>query len=156
MSKKNKTFDYTQIYELIQLKAIESILTNNLEYFERKVRRWYSKTFSTPLKETFKIPWAEVLLHYYESVLEEKDYNEVYELAASEYIPELAKEREIQDKEFEKYLIEEQKQNLEDKAKREGKDPQKSQSLKSEVSSEDEESKPEPITDLNMTFDDDI
>ena len=110
--------DTTKVYESIQLEAIEGFLLKSFEFFERKVRRWYSKNFSTPLKDTHHIPWEEILLNYYEDAIDSRDYNEILEMAMSDYIPEFAKIKEIEDAEFDRELEEEQKQTIKKKAQK--------------------------------------
>ena len=100
------------IYQAIQLEAIDGYLNNSIDFFERKVRRWFSRAFSTPLLETYKISWELILLHYYENSLENKSYNEVYELACQEYLPEITKQKEAEDEEFIKQLEKEQEDTL--------------------------------------------
>ena len=105
----------TSIYQALQIKAIFGMLNKTDIYFFRKICRWYSEKFNTPLHEVMKgdiITWDEVLLHYYESQFEEIGYNNVYELACEEYIPELADHREQENIEFAKALEEEQKETL--------------------------------------------
>lgn len=47
-------------------------------YQSRKILRWYSQTFFTPLHEAYKLPFVDVLTHYYEAQAEanagDKDY----------------------------------------------------------------------------------
>lgn len=45
--------------------------TPDPEFFLRKVFRWYSKTFVTPLDEVEDLPLADVLRHFYEYHFEE-------------------------------------------------------------------------------------
>lgn len=116
--KKKEIITKAVVYEQLQLDAIEGKLTNNFKFFERKVRRWYSKNFSTPLHETFNLAWDDILLHYYESALEDRDYNEIYE-AAIEYIPELQRAREEEDEELNRELEAEQEETLARKRQRE-------------------------------------
>jgi len=107
----NKT-KINMIYQAIQLESIDGYLNNSIDFFERKVRRWFSRAFSTPLLETYKISWELILLHYYENSLENKSYNEVYELACQEYLPEITKQKEAEDEEFIKQLEKEQEDTL--------------------------------------------
>ena len=91
------------IYEKIQTEAIFNVLNKTDLYFFRKICRWYSKTFSTLLKYGLDgkiIQWDEILLHYYESQMENMEYNQVYNIAVEEYLPELSDEREIEDQAF--------------------------------------------------------
>jgi hypothetical protein len=95
-----------------QLLAIEGRLTNTLDAFERRVRRWFSKEHSTAYLDTFKLPWDELLLHYYESNLANKSYNEVFDLAVDEYLPEFVEKAEEDDKAFADSLLKEQEAAL--------------------------------------------
>jgi len=62
--------------------------------------------------ECKEVQWDEILTHYYENQMEEIGYNQVFELAVRDYIPELAAEAEEEDKEFAKSLVKEQKASL--------------------------------------------
>jgi hypothetical protein len=115
---------------LLQLEAIEGNLTKSFPYFERKIKRWYSKTFSTPLHEVNELPWDWILLNYYEDAIENQSYNEVFDLAVREYLPEFVKEIEDEDEEFANSLVEEQRRTLRAK-----KEKEQRQSLDKEVGS---------------------
>ena len=103
------------IYEALQTEVISDILNQSDMNFFRKVCRWYSTTFHTPLHivmECREVQWDEVLTHYYESQMEELGYNQVFDIATKEYIPELAAEFEEENKEFARALVKEQKATL--------------------------------------------
>ena len=105
----------TTIYEALQTEVIADILTHSDMNFFRKVCRWYSTTFHTPLDQVINgdiMQWDEILLHYYETQMEGIGYNEVYEVATKEYIPELAEQYEEENREFAKALVKEQKETL--------------------------------------------
>jgi primosomal protein N' len=106
--KKIRNLNPAVVTQNAQLKALESVLLKTHEFFERKVRRWFSKQYSTPYMDTFNIPWEELLLHYYEAGIENLTYNEVYDLAVSEYLPEFIDQAEEEDEEFAKALQDEQ------------------------------------------------
>lgn len=106
--KKIRNLNPAVVTQNAQLKALESVLLETHEFFERKVRRWFSKQFSTPYMDTFDIPWEEILLHYYESSIENLTYNEVYDLAVAEYLPEFMDAQEEEDEQFAQDLIKEQ------------------------------------------------
>ena len=110
--KKIRTLNPAVVTENAQLKALESVLLKTHEFFERKVRRWFSKQFSTPYMDTFDIPWEELLLHYYEAGIENLSYNDVYDLAITEYLPEFVNLADEEDAEFARSLEEEQKQTV--------------------------------------------
>lgn len=65
--------------------------------------------------QTFDIPWEELLLHYYEAGIENLSYNEVYDLAIQEYLPEFVNQAEEEDTEFAQALIKEQNSSVEAK-----------------------------------------
>lgn len=92
-------------HELIQLEALNATLLKTDLNFYRRVARWYSMTFHTPLKLVNSIPWDELLTHYYESHYEQMPYNELIRLA-KETLPDLAKEEEETNEEFIKALLE--------------------------------------------------
>lgn len=103
------------IYEALQTQAICDILSQSDLYFFRKVCRWYSQKFHTPLHQVLSgnvVGWDEVLLHYYESQMEGLSHNQLYDLAVSEYAPELADILEEENQEFADALIEEQKKTI--------------------------------------------
>lgn len=103
------------LYEALQTEVMADILIHSDMNFFRKVCRWYSTTFHTPLHivmECVVIQWDEILLHYYEDRLEDIGYNQVYELAVKDFIPELAEEYEEENREFARSLIAEQKRTL--------------------------------------------
>lgn len=98
------------MYSALQMEAVFNALTNNSAFFERKVRRWYSKTFNTPLKDTFKVAWDEILIHYYESLIEDKSYNEIFDIAVQNYLPEFVDQVERENQAFAESLLEEQRE----------------------------------------------
>lgn len=75
------------------------------DYFIRKVFRWYSKTFSTPLHQVYNLPLFDVMQAYYEEIYsnlaDEKDspdfHEELSNLSKTE--AELEKDRLEKDKE---------------------------------------------------------
>jgi len=116
IKKKLSLVDTSVLYESLQLEAIEGKLTGSLAYFERKVRRWFSKEFSTPLMDTYQIPWQTILLNYYEHAIDNISTNEVLDKAMFEYLPEFKKQAEEEDDKFAHSLIEEQKATIRKKA----------------------------------------
>lgn len=99
-------------YYYTQLKAVSDLLQGRDEFFERKVKRWYSKTFHTSLHLIDEIPWEFVLQNYYEGLLEQKDHNEVYDIAIS-LLPKLSENEEAKNEAFAEALVEEQKRTIE-------------------------------------------
>ena len=117
-----------------QLLAIEGILENTMDSFERKVRRWFSKEHSTPYLDTFELPWDELLLHYYESRLANMSYNEVFDLAVEEFLPEFVQAAEDEDQEFAESLLKEQETTLKKAKKAKGQQDKDSKSKANQAS----------------------
>jgi succinate dehydrogenase flavin-adding protein (antitoxin of CptAB toxin-antitoxin module) len=58
-------------FEDLQKLALLSVLRPDYDAWMRRVCRWYSKTFQTPLDRVEALPIDYVLQHYWESVYEE-------------------------------------------------------------------------------------
>lgn len=112
IKKKSSVKNTSSLYLPLQVEAIFNAITQNPVFFERKVRRWYSKNFNTPLKDTFKLPWDDILIHYYESTLEDRAFNELYDIAVDNYLPEFMNRKEQEDAAFAEKLVKEQQQTL--------------------------------------------
>lgn len=106
--KKPRQTDLIVAIKNAQLLAIEGRLSNTIDAFERRVRRWFSKEHSTPYLDTFKIPWDELLLHYYESSLSTRTYNQIFDLAVEEYLPEFIEQAEKEAQDFADSLLKQQ------------------------------------------------
>lgn len=144
------------IYQSSQLEAMSDILSQTDIYFFRKVCRWYSEKFHTPLHvvtEGKVVQWDEVLLHYYECQMEEIGYNHIYELACQEYIPELVEQFEEDNAAFAKALEEEQARTIEANKHKLSSKIHKTQEKLDKVSSKvPKEEKPAPKS-MNLSFD---
>lgn len=150
--KKKKTYKNTQhIYQPLQVEAIFNALTANPAFFERKVRRWYSKNFNTPLQDTFNLPWDEILIHYYESTLENRSFNELYDIAVSSYLPEFVNKEEEDAAAFAQSLVKEQEETLKKKHGSTKGKVKKAQGTKTEAKSEVPEMN---LEEMNLSFDD--
>ena len=125
------------IYEITQLQAAFDILNKTDIAFYRKVSRWYSNQFHTPLHIVMSgsIPWDEILLHYYEFHYDKLPYNDLLKLA-HDFLPELAQAKEEEEDEFLKRLMEAdkaKKQSLKKPSTKQPIFPQIPQSQTSEV-----------------------
>lgn len=58
------------IVEAAQIRALLSVIQQDTEYHVRRIQRWYSKTFATPLHEVEDLPLEDVLLVYFEEAFE--------------------------------------------------------------------------------------
>jgi hypothetical protein len=84
----------------LELLAIKSIALKDPEYFHRRVCRYYSEKFHTPLMEVYELPWAFVFTNYLEHLVEaNNDKEDIYNLAIDICYPEkrVDEEEEIQD-----------------------------------------------------------
>ena len=106
------------IYQIKQLEAITAVLARNEAYQYRKICRWFSRAYSTPLKEVEQLPWDYLLTHYYEAQLEDMDYNNVFDLATENYIEEFVNEDEVLKKKLEEELVAEQLRTIKKKRER--------------------------------------
>jgi hypothetical protein len=101
-------FDY---YAIKQLEAKNRYLTEPEVFFENKVRRWYSKTFNTPLKETFNLCWDFILTQFYEANLENLTHNQIIDFT-EESLPQLVAERDLESDNLVKELEAEQAESI--------------------------------------------
>ena len=76
MVKNEKKID---IYEASRLDALYNTTYKTNLWFYRKVCRWFSKEFSTPLKEVEQLDWTEVLVHYYENAYDSLNIKQLVE-----------------------------------------------------------------------------
>lgn len=86
--------------EQFEVLALSSIALKNPEYFQRKVCRYYSEHFHTPLLEVYNIPWPFVFSNYLEHVVESNHGQEgIFNLAVDICHPDYREneEQEIQD-----------------------------------------------------------
>lgn len=58
-------------FRSLQILALEAVEFQDAEAFYRKICRWYSKTFFTPLDSVEDLPMDKVLLTYYEEKFDE-------------------------------------------------------------------------------------
>jgi primosomal protein N' len=159
---RNKSVSPSIIIELTQLKAIEESLTGTYTAFERRVRRWFSQTLSTPYQETFNLPWEDILLHYYESGMEGKSHNEIMSIAIRNYLPELQKEATQNDEKLDQKLVDQQKRQQDEIKQTKRKEAKIKKKLNQEVNESDKEqslkskelsTQPKPKS-MSMKFDD--
>jgi len=138
------------INKLEQLKAAEGKLLNTLAFFERKVRRWYSREFHTPLFDVYKLDYQFILQQYYESIIEGYSYNELLEVTQRNLLDELSESIEEEDQKYADSLIKKQQEQLE---KQKVKDTPKTQSLNKTQSNEANNPK---IPEINLKFDESL
>lgn len=68
--------------EQLETIALKSVALKDMEYFHRKVCRYYSQNFHTPLLEVYDLPWPFVFNNYLEHILETGHGQEsLYDLA---------------------------------------------------------------------------
>jgi hypothetical protein len=64
-------------YRAIRLRALGAVVKPNKDYIIRKVLRWYSKTFFTPLAQVEDLPLEDVFQAFYEEKYAEMSEEEV-------------------------------------------------------------------------------
>lgn len=84
---------------MLEAIAIKSIVMKDPDYFTRRVCRYYSEKFHTPLVEVIALPWGFVFNNYIEHVIESNNSrDDIVKLAIDICCPELAvsEEEELQ------------------------------------------------------------
>lgn len=100
----------------LELLAIKSVALKDPEYFYRRVCRYYSEKFHTPLMEVHKLPWVFVFNNYIEHLIEtNNDKEDIYNLAIDICYPEKRKNEEEEIDEWIKQI------EAEEEAKRQAK-----------------------------------
>lgn len=62
------------VFEAVRVIALRNVVKeNNPDYFMRRVYRWYSKTFHTPLHVVDELPPEFILQHYWEEHFEDME-----------------------------------------------------------------------------------
>lgn len=75
-----------------EILALKTVALNDPEYFTRKIYRYYSENFYTPLAEVYKLPWGFVLNNYLEHIIEKNNgKDEIYDLCIDIFYPEKKK-----------------------------------------------------------------
>ena len=81
----------------LEILALKSVALKDPEYFQRRVCRYYSEKFHTPLLEVYDLSWPFVFTNYLEHIIENNNgKKEIYELAIDICYPEM-KENEEQE-----------------------------------------------------------
>lgn len=111
---KRKNSEKSSFYEALQLTALQGKVLNTPDFFERKVRRWYSSSFNTPLEKTHELPWSFILLNYYEDQVDKLEYNDAFDRLV-DYLPKVQKLEDEENQQFADDLIEEQQKTLKKK-----------------------------------------
>ena len=79
----------------LEILALKAVALKDPEYFHRKICRYYSEKFHTPLMEVYDLPWPFVFTNYLEHIIETNNgKKEIYDLAVEICYPELIEEEE--------------------------------------------------------------
>jgi len=93
-------------YEVL---ALRDIALKDPEYFQRKVCRYFSEHFHTPLLEVYDLPWPFVFTNYLEHIVESNHGQEsIYNLAIDICYPEYRQEEEEEVEDWIKKIEEEE------------------------------------------------
>jgi hypothetical protein len=125
----------------LEILALRATYVKDSEYFERKVRRYYSEKFHTPLFDVYELPWPFVFTNYLEHVLEMNNTKEELQ----KLVTEICYPERNEEKELEKRI---KQIEAEEEAKRQAK-KQKEESTKVEKKPEPENPHTEE-PDINM------
>ena len=108
----------------LELLAVKSVALKDPEYFQRRICRYYSEKFHTPLMEVYKLPWAFVFNNYIEHLIENNNNKEdIYNLAIDICYPE---KREQEEQEIEDWIKDiEAKEEIKRKERQQKKEQQK-------------------------------
>jgi uncharacterized protein (DUF885 family) len=104
----DKPNDYSNLYMGYQIQAAEAILDPDEASYYRKICRWYSTKFHTPLMQVYQLSTDHVLTNYYESIMENMSYNDLYDQVKEDHLPELVQEDDQDNAEYARQLEEEQ------------------------------------------------
>lgn len=73
----------------LEILALKSVALKDSEYFTRRVCRYYSEKFHTPLMEVYSLPWAFVFTNYIEHIIETNNTKEdIYNIVIDVFYPE--------------------------------------------------------------------
>jgi hypothetical protein len=127
--------------------AIREVSLKSPEYFQRKICRYYSEKFHTPLMDVYSLPWNFVLTNYLEHVMESNNTREeLYDLAVDICYPE---RREDEEKEIQEWIKKIEKEEAE-KLKKKNPHIQKAERQAPPPSPHIEESTNEIVMDKNV------
>jgi hypothetical protein len=59
-----------QLFQQVRILALRNVRKGTIDYHIRRIFRWYSKTFNTPIAAVEELPFEDVLLAYYEDHFE--------------------------------------------------------------------------------------
>lgn len=100
--------------------ALRSVALRDPEYFYRRICRYYSQNFHTPLLEVYELPWAFVFTNYLEHIMENNNTKEyIYDLSIEMFYPELVESEEEELQDWIKKIEEEEEAKRQAKAKKE-------------------------------------
>jgi primosomal protein N' len=148
--KKNNQVDFNY-YKYLQLKALDSVFNPNDLYLQRKICRWYSKEYNTPLKQVLVMAFDEVLTHYYENQFENIPHNDLIDMLVDDHLPDVSSEEDEDIEEWVEDLELEQAENLKKKEKRQSLNNPTVPVIKKQSSTSKNPLQPE---DIVMKFDD--
>ena len=113
----------------IQKSAMASVAQPDFNAFMRKISRWFSKTYSTPLLEVDQLDPSYVLQHYFEHTFEEMDKDErINKIIQLLETSEERRERELKEEEEEDAFVRKIEEELAQEQEKDNKEKLKSMS----------------------------
>lgn len=130
----------------LEILAFKAVALKDAEYFTRKVCRYYSEKFHTPLAQVYELPWAFVFTNYIEHIIENNNNREqIYDLAVDIFYPEKKKVSNFMGE------FEDEEQELQAWIKKIEKEAEEKRNKKKEiVVAKKEETPPEEVPEIKM------
>lgn len=138
---------YSIIYLTEQLKAVQALLHDTPDFFYRKVCRWYSKEYHTPLIQVYDLPYHHVLQNYYEAQFDKRSYNDVFDYTTKELLKLFIDKEEEANKAFAEELLKEQQATIARKKAKEEKEAQ------AKAAMQQDKEKDFKVPEFDMKFD---
>ena len=99
---------HIDVYEHLEVLALHSVSTGkDPSYVYRKICRWFSREFHTPLPQVIKLPVEFVLQNYYEYQFESLQEEELFKIMRYHADPDYVETQKSDDDEFFRQVQEE-------------------------------------------------
>jgi hypothetical protein len=149
-------------FEAIRVQALLDVMDGGFEYHWRRICRWYSTTFHTPLIEVDGLPIEHILQNFFEHAFEQQSKAERRKLAITlTETPDEVKKRERvakakSDDAYLKRIQKQAKKEAEQKVAKEAREKATAKALIEQLNEQDMLSIPNPpdLPDFSMRFDD--
>ncbi len=101
MTNKKDSPEEINVYEQLEILALHSVSTDkDPSYTYRKICRWFSREFNTPLPQVVNLPVEFLLQNYYETQFESLKEEDLFNMMRHHADPEHVEELEQSDDDF--------------------------------------------------------